>query len=69
MKFFFLLRLEEAHVPEPDIQLGGHELVGLLQPKLALQVHLGIVIHVEDDRRLVAVDIFAEATDKSLRAR
>ena len=29
-EFFFLLRLEETHVPEPDIQLAGHEFVGLL---------------------------------------
>jgi len=27
---FLLLRLEETHVPEPDIQLGGHEFVRLL---------------------------------------
>src|SRR5882672_11386597 len=67
-KFLFLLRLKEADVPKPDIQLRRHDSVGFLQAQFALEVDLRVFIHVENDRGLVAADVFAEARDKVLRA-
>src|SRR6266403_3985662 len=67
-KFLLLKRLEEAHVPEPDIQLRRHEPVRFLQAEFALEINLRVFIHVEDNRRLIAAYVFAEPRDKVLCA-
>src|SRR5438094_27724 len=67
-EFLFLLRLEETHLPEPDIQLRGHQLVCLLQTEFALQIDLGVVVYVENDRGFVAADVLTEAADEFLRS-
>src|SRR5258708_15495496 len=68
MKFLFLLWLEEAHVPIPDVEFRRHHPVGLLQAQLAFEVRLGVVVHIKNNGRLVAADILSEAARKSLRA-
>jgi hypothetical protein len=68
-EFFFLLRFEEPHFPIPDLQLGGHQPVCFLQTELAFQVDFRAIVHIESDCRTVTADVFAEASDESLRAR
>src|SRR5258708_935845 len=68
VKLLFLLRLEEAHVPEPDIQFRRHEPVRFLQSEFPLEIDFRAFIHVEDNRGSVAADVFAEPSDKALRA-
>ena len=69
LEFLFLLRLEKANVPEPDIQLRRHQPVGFLQTESALQINLGVVVHIENNCGLVAANTLAEAADEFLRAR
>ena len=68
-KLLLLFRPEKAHLPVPDIQLAGHQPVRLLQPHLPLQICFRVVVHVENDGRLVAADIIPEAANKFLRSR
>src|SRR6266403_5638840 len=68
VKFLFLLWLEEARIPEPDIQFRRHEPVRFLQSEFPLEINLRVFVHVENDRGLVAADVFAEPRDKALRA-
>ncbi len=68
-KFLFLLRLEKAHVPIPDVEFRRHHPVGLLQAQLAFEVGLGVVVHIKNNGRLVAADIRAQAARKSPGAR
>src|SRR6267378_886759 len=64
VKFLFLLWLEEAHVPEPDIQFRRHQPVRFLQAQFPLEVDLRVFIHIENNRGSVAADVFAEPRDK-----
>ena len=68
-EFLFLLRAEKPHVPIPDVQIRGHQLVRLLQTELALEINLGVVIHVENDGGSVAADVLTQTGDELLRAR
>src|SRR6266850_2119175 len=68
VKFLFLLWLEEARIPEPDIQFRRHEPVRFLQSEFPLEVDLRVFVHVENNRGSVAADVFAEPRDKVLRA-
>src|SRR5207302_1882320 len=45
-----------------------HQLVCLLQTEFALQIDLGVVVYVENDRGFVAADVLTEAADEFLRS-
>ena len=53
-KLLFLLWAKKAHVPLPNVQFGGHEVIGLLQSEIAFQVGFGVFVDVKDDCGLVA---------------
>ena len=65
---FFLQGAEKADLPVPDIDLGGHHAVRLREAQFALEIGLGIVIHVEHDGRLIAGQVFAQPGDEVSRA-
>ena len=69
LKLFFLQRFEKADFPIPDVQFRRHQAVGFAQAELALQIDLGILVHIKNDRRLVSADVFTEARNKCPRAR
>ncbi len=68
-KLLLLLRAEETHLPMPDAQFVGHQLVRLLQPDFALQVGLGVFVDIENDRGLITSEVFAQVLDKRFRTR
>src|SRR5215470_8888772 len=66
VKLFFLQRTEKSHVPIPDIQCGGHQLIRLLQAELALEIRLRAFVQIERDTRAIAAYVFAETGNKIL---
>ena len=68
LEFFFLRRAEKTHLPIPDVQLAGHEAVGLFEAEFALEIGLGVLIQLENDGGLIASDVFSQAFNKLLCA-
>ena len=69
LELFLLERFEEPHLPIPDVQLRRRQPVGFAQADLALQVHLGVVVHIKNDRRFVTAQVLAEAGNELPRPR
>ncbi len=69
-ELFLLQRPEKPHVPIPDAHCGRHQVIGLFESHLALEVSLLIVVYIENDARLVAPErrACASANARGLQA-